>query len=131
MIFVDASVLVAAEDSDDVNHEDACSLLEAGQPLATVELAVYEVTNVADARWHDPAAGRRLRERVWLIAAHGQLVRVDRQLGDEAALLSAELAISAYDAAYVAAARRLGASLASCDERDLVAPGYAELPGAL
>lgn len=130
MIFVDASVLLASEDPDDRNHRDALRLLRAGA-LATLELAVYEVTNVAALRWGDPGAARRLRDRVWAIAELGTLVRVDRELAERIAELCPAHTLSSYDAAYVAGAQRLGAPLASCDERDLVAPGLAQLPRTL
>lgn len=127
MIFLDASVLLAAEDVDDVNHNDALALLRSGA-LATLELAAYEVTNVADVRWHNPEAGARLRDRVFTIAQLGTLVRVDRALGDRVAELCRRQTLRAYDAAYVAGAERIGAPLASCDERDLVSRGLAKLP---
>ena len=72
-----------------------------------------------------------MRERVWAIAELGALVRVDRALAERAAELSRENVISAYDAAYVAGAERIGAPLASCDERDLVSHGLANLPHEL
>lgn len=127
MIFLDASVLLAAEDTDDTNHRSAAALLRLGA-LATLDLAAYEVTNVAEVRWRDPEAGRRLRERVFTIAQLGTLVRVDRELCDRAAQLCRQHALSAYDAAYVAGAERIGAPLASCDERDLVSRALAKLP---
>jgi predicted nucleic acid-binding protein len=127
LIFLDASVLLATEDLDDPNHAAAVALLRTGA-LATLDLAVYELTNVAEVRWHDAGASRRLRQRVWSIADLGALVRVDRVLGERSAELAREHAISAYDAAYVAGAERLGAPLASCDQRDLVSPGLARLP---
>jgi predicted nucleic acid-binding protein len=130
LIFLDASVLLAVEDLDDRNHQAACALLRTGA-LGTLELAAHELTNVAEMRWRDPAAGRRLRERVWAIAELGALVRVDRALAERAAELSRENVISAYDAAYVAGAERIGAPLASCDERDLVSHGLANLPHEL
>jgi predicted nucleic acid-binding protein len=123
-------VLLAAEDSDDPNHPAAAALLMTGA-LGTLELAAYEVTNVAEARWRDSAAGRRLLERVWAIAELGALVRVDRALAERTAELSRQHALSAYDAAYVAGAERVGAPLASCDERDLVSRGLARLPHEL
>ena len=128
MIFLDASVLLAAEDADDPHHAASKRLLESGEPLGTVDLAIYEVTNVALARWNDEGAARRLRDRVWAIGELGQLVRADRSLGEAIAGLTAEHGISAYDAAYVAGAQRMGAQLASCDERDLVGRGLASLP---
>jgi predicted nucleic acid-binding protein len=130
VIFLDASVLLAAEDLDDPNHQAASALLRTGA-LGTLDLAAYETVNVAEVRWRDPEASRRLRERVWAIADLGALVRVDRTLTDRAAKLSREHTISAYDAAYVAGAERLGAPLASCDERDLVSRGLAKFPHEL
>lgn len=130
MIFLDASVLLAAEDVDDPNHVAAAALLVGGA-LGTLELAAYEVTNVAETRWRDPQAGQRLRQRVWAIAELGTLLRVDRALSERAAELSRQHSLSAYDAAYVAAAERVGAPLASCDERDLVSRALAQLPHEL
>ena len=130
MIFVDASVLLAAEDLDDPNHPAALALLRTGA-LGTLELATYEVTNVAEVRWRDSEASRRLRERVWAIAELGALVRVDRALADRTAELSREHTLSAYDAAYVAGAEWVGAPLASCDQRDLVSRELAKLPHEL
>lgn len=130
MIFIDASVLLAAEDLDDADHEAATALLTGGA-LGTLELAAYEVTNVAEVRWADPGAGRRLRERVWAIAELGAMVRVDQALAQRAAELAREHALSASGAAYLAAAQRLGAPLASCDRHDLVSRGLAKLPREL
>lgn len=130
MIFLDASVLLAAEDTDDTEHLASLRLLRAGD-LATLELALYETTNVAITRWKDPDAAARLAQRVWAIAEFGTLVRVDRDLGGEIASLAAVHALSAYDAGYVAGARKLGVPLASCDQRDLVEPGLAQLPSGL
>jgi predicted nucleic acid-binding protein len=130
VIFLDASVLLAAEDIDDREHRASLALLRSGD-LATLDLALYETTNVAVVRWGDPEAAARLAKRVWAITQFGTLVRVDRQLGDDVARLAAEHGLSAYDAGYVAAAGRLGVVLASCDERDLVRPGLAQLPSTL
>lgn len=131
MIIVDAGVLLAAEDADDTHHRDALRLLRSGRALATIDLAAYEVTNVAEVRWRDRAAAERLRERVWIIAANGLLIRVDPDLADATAAIARAHGLSAYDAAYVAAARHLGAPLASCDQRDLIRPGLAAPPGQL
>jgi predicted nucleic acid-binding protein len=130
LIFLDASVLLAAEDSDDSNHTAAAALLQTGA-LSTLELAAYELTNVAEVRWRDPRACSRLRERASAIAELGVLVRVDRELAERTAALSREHGISAYDAAYVAGAEQIGAPLASCVERDLVSRGLAMLPREL
>lgn len=130
MIFLDASVLLAAEDTDDTHHDAAVALLRTGS-LATLDLALYETTNVAIVRWKDPEAAARLRKRIWLIAEFGALVRVDPELSEAIALLTQEKNLSSYDAGYVVAARRLGVPLASCDECDLVSAGLAQLPSSV
>jgi predicted nucleic acid-binding protein len=61
---------------------------------------------------------------VWLASAD----RDDAHHGSDAAALALERGLSVYDAAYVAAARRRGASLVSLDVADLVRPGLAVLP---
>jgi predicted nucleic acid-binding protein len=127
LTFLDASVLLAAEDLDDVHQEASAALLKTGS-LSTLDLAIYEITNVAVRRWRDPAASLRLRERVWAIAELGILVRVDRPLGERAAEIARQHDLSAYDAAYVAGAERLGVQLASCNERDLISRGLARAP---
>lgn len=126
---LDASVLLAAEDADDEHHVDAVRLLGSADSLATLDLAFYEVSNVAVRAWRDHAAADRLRERVVALAEDGGLVRADAVLLTTAASVAEEHGISAYDAAYVAAARQSGAQLVSCDVRDLVSRGLAQLPG--
>lgn len=126
---IDASVLLAREDPDDENHLDACQLLDGSDSLATIDLAFYEVTNVAVCSWRDPSAARRLRERVAAVADDGGLVRADSALLSAAATIAAQHDISVYDAAYVAASRRSGGELVSCDVRDLVSRRLACRPG--
>jgi len=126
---LDASVLLASEDPDDVNHRDASQLLEGGDPLATLDLAFYEVTTVAIRSWRDHSAADRLRERIAAVADDGGLVRVDASLIAHATTIAEEHSISAYDAAYVAASRASNGQLVSCDVRDLVSRGLARLPG--
>lgn len=113
----------------DPNHGDARKLLAGAEPLATVDLAFYEVTDVAIRAWHDPAAARRLQGVVSALEDDGGLVRCDESLLAAAAELATKHGLSAYDAAYVAAAARIGARLVSCDLRDLVSPGLALSPG--
>ncbi|MGD1051108.1 MAG: PIN domain-containing protein [Solirubrobacteraceae bacterium] len=125
---LDASVLLAAEDSDDPNHADARRLLEAADPVATLDLALYETVNVAIAAWGDAAAARRLRELIAAVSDDGGLIRADPALLDNAARIALEHGISVYDAAYVAAARAARARLVSCDAADLVSRQLAVLP---
>ncbi|MGH9127544.1 MAG: PIN domain-containing protein [Acidimicrobiales bacterium] len=126
---VDASVLLAREDTEDTNHAGAVRLLAGPDPLSTLDLAFYEVNNVAVRAWHDHAAALRLIQRVAALANDGGLIRADAALMADAAGIAREHEISAYDAAYVAAARSHGARLVSCDVRDLVSKGLAALPG--
>ena len=125
---LDASVLLASEDPDDENHGDARRLLECTEPLATLDLAFYEATNVAIRAWRDLAAAHRLRERVAALADDGGLVRANAGLIADAETLADEHGISVYDAAYVVAARVSRGDLVSCDKRDLVSRGFARLP---
>ncbi|MGH3472393.1 MAG: PIN domain-containing protein [Nocardioidaceae bacterium] len=125
---MDASVLLASEDADDGNHASARQLLTGTDPIATLDLAFYEVTNVAVRAWRDHSAAHRLRLRVSAVADEGGLVRVEASLLARAESVAEEHAISVYDAAYVAAARLWGAQLVSCDLRDLVSAGLALLP---
>jgi predicted nucleic acid-binding protein len=125
---VDASVLLAREDVEDAHHHEACRVLEGADPVATVDLAFYEVTNVAVRAWGDPSAARRLRRAVAALADDGGLVRADEALLAAAADVAVTTGLSAYDAAYVAAAAATGAQLVSCDVRDLVSRGLAVTP---
>jgi predicted nucleic acid-binding protein len=126
--FLDSSVLLASEDPDDENHRDARRLLGGGDPLATLDLAFYEVTNVAVRAWRDLSAAHRLRERVTAVADDGGLIRANAALIGDATGVADEHGISVYDAAYVVAARVSGGELVSCDLRDLVSRGLARLP---
>ena len=125
----DASVLLAREDVDDVHHHDARRLLGGAEPVASLDLAFYEVTNVAVRAWQDPSAARRLRGVVRALEQDGGLVRCDEALLAAAAEIAEDRDLSAYDAAYIAAAATIGARLVSCDVRDLVSSGLALLPG--
>lgn len=126
---LDASVLLASEDPDDEHHHEAVRLLRQSEPLVTLDLAYYEVSNVAVRAWRDPAVAHRLHERVKAVADDGGLVRAEPALLAAAAAVAEEHGISVYDAAYVAAARSVGGELVSCMQ-DLVSRGLACLPGA-
>ena len=125
---IDASVLLACEDVDDTNHADSRRLLTGAGSIATLDLALYEVTDVALRAWSDPAAARRLRELIVAVADDGGVVRVDHVLLEATADLSIVHELTVYDAAYVAAATLTGAELVSCDIRDLVSRGLARRP---
>ena len=128
MWFLDASVMLAGEDADDEHHEAARRLLTGSTPLATLDLAFYEVANVAIRAWRDGGAAHRLRNLVDAIALDGGLTRVDAPLVAHATQLAVAHTLSAYDAAYVAGAAQASAPLVSCDVRDLAGRELARTP---
>jgi len=128
---VDASVLLAAEDADDDNHSAAVELLEAAHPLLTLDLAFYEVSNVAMRAWDDQEAAGRLRSRVAAIADEGGVIRAEPSLLERAEWIAAHHGIAVHDASYAAAADASSARLVSCDIRDLVSRGLAILPAGV
>jgi predicted nucleic acid-binding protein len=128
-LLLDASVLLAAFDSEDDHHEPARALLEGEETsLATLDLARYEVTNVAVRAWRTPESVASLLAAVDRLADDGGVLASTGTLLARAAVVAERHAISVYDAAYAAAAGEGGHRLVSCDERDLVSKGLAVLP---
>jgi len=121
-------VLLAREDADDDQHEAARQLLAGDATLATLDLAYYEVGNVAVRAWRDVDAAGRLRGLVDAVADDGGLVRVDEALIAHAVRIADTNGLSVYDAGYVAGAAIAGAQLVSCDLRDLVSRNLAVTP---
>ena len=97
--FADASVVLSREDADDDQHGAAQRLLLGDAPVATLDLAYYEVSNVAVRAWRDPDAARRLRGLVQALADDGGLFRVDEALVGEATVIAERHGLSVYDAA--------------------------------
>ncbi len=121
-------MLLAREDADDDQHEAARQLLAGDATLATLDLAYYEVGNVAVRAWRDVDAAGRLRGLVDAVADDGGLVRVDEALIAHAVRIADTNGLSVYDAGYVAGAAIAGAQLVSCDLRDLVSRNLAVTP---
>ena len=131
-MLLDASVLLAAFDSDDAHHEPARTLLEDDETtLATLDLARYEVANVAVRAWRAPELVVSLLTSIDRLADDGGLLASTGSLLTRAAELAERHSISVYDAAYAVAASDAGLQLVSCDERDLVSNGLAVLPAAV
>ena len=126
--FADASVLLAGVDRRDPEHEAAAAMLAGPVSLATIDLAFYEVTNVALRAWRSTELAVVLRRIVVAIGQDGGLVRVDEELIANAAGVAEEHGLSAYDAGCVSGAAVTDAQLVSCDMRDLVVPGLAITP---
>jgi len=131
-LLLDASVILAAFDSDDELHEPSQRLLtDPDVTLATLDLARYEVANVAVRAWREPEHVAPLLEAIDRISADGGVIPSTTALLGRAAQVADEHTISVYDAAYVAAADQAGGALVSCDARDLVGKGLASSPGAV
>jgi predicted nucleic acid-binding protein len=130
-LLLDASVILAAFDRDDALHKPARALLsDSDVSLATLDLARYEVTNVAIRAWRAPKLVTHLLEAIERISDDGGVLLSTNTLLARAAQLAQEHSLSAYDAAYVAAAAQTGGTLVSCDIRDLVGKGLASAPAA-
>ncbi len=129
-LLLDASVLLAAFDPEDNHHESARALLEDEEAtLATLDLARYEVANVAVRAWRAPESVAPLLAAIERLAGDGGVLVSTGSLLTQAAELAERHTISVYDAAYAAAADAAGHCLVSCDERDLVSKNLATLPG--
>jgi predicted nucleic acid-binding protein len=128
-LLLDASVLLAAFDPDDDNHDASVALLETSEiSLATLDLARYEVANVAVRAWRSPELVSVLLTAIDRISDDGGTISSTSVLLASAGELAEEHGISVHDAAYAAAAADAGHRLISCDRRDLVANGLADLP---
>jgi predicted nucleic acid-binding protein len=128
-LLLDASVVLAAFDRADRHHGSATALLGDGSvTLATLDLARYEVANVAVRAWRAPQSVASLLAAVERLADDGGVIESTGALLARAAELAEQHEISVYDAAYVAAAGEGERSLVSCDARDLVSKGLAALP---
>ncbi len=126
---LDASAILAAFDAEDDLHESASAILVDPEiTLATLDLARYEVTNVAIRAWRAPDRVATLLDAIDRIADDGGILSSTTALLTRAAQLADEHVISAYDAAYVAASNHIGGTLVSCDIRDLVSKKLASSP---
>jgi predicted nucleic acid-binding protein len=127
MFLIDASVWVAAGDPDDRFHRDATAIaLDVETPVAAMDLTFYEIANVG-AREGQPGEARRML-RVLTARCGDNIVAIDMSLISLAMEIATEHGLTAYDAAYVAAARRDGWTLVSADIADLVSKGLAVAP---
>lgn len=129
MLLIDASVWVAFADETEHYHDDARVLMGSGEKLTTLDLAFYEIANALGVKKDLPQRARtlaRLIER----RCGDDLVRAEADWIELTLRLAADHGLTAYDAAYVAAARRFGWTLVSADIKDLVAKGLAVAPDA-
>lgn len=129
-MLVDASVWVAAAVPSNPESAAAKRLLrDMTVPLWMLDLTLYEAANAVAVKYRRPEDARKLT-RAMLRRSGRYMVRCDADLLDEVANVVGEHGLTAYDAAYVAAARRNGWQLVSIDHRDLVSKGLAITPDA-
>ena len=129
MFLVDASVWVAVFDRDDRFHSESATLIESDEELATLDLAFYEVSNALGVKRRKPVLARGMSELIER-RCRENVVRVNSGWTDSTLRLAAGHGLTAYDAAYVAAAKRNGWTLVSTDIADLVSKGLAVAPDA-
>jgi predicted nucleic acid-binding protein len=130
VLLLDAGIWIAAKDADDRYHEAAYALIvDTKRAVASLDLTLYEAANVVGTRWRQPDAANELCRTI--VARCGTaVIAVEPSLIDSALGVAAEHGLTAYDAAYVAAARRHNWTLVSCDVDDLVSKGLAVAPDA-
>lgn len=128
MYLVDASVWVSLVERDSPHREAAASLVRSGG-LAALDLTLYEIGNAVGVKQGDATEAGRIA-RLLLRCCRDRLLAVDAELLESALSLAAEHGLTAYDAAYVAAAQRNGWTLVSADIADLVSKGLAVTPDA-
>ena len=113
-LLLDASVLLAAFDPEDDHHEPARALLEDEEAaLATLDLARYEVANVAVRAWRTPETVAPLLAVIERLADDGGVLLSTDTLLTKATEIAERHTISVYDAAYAAAADESGHRLVS------------------
>lgn len=128
MRLVDAGVWVAIADSDDRFHAAAHAMVaDLEQPLGVLDLTLYEVANVMGAKKGQFREGRFLLKLIER-RCRDNFLAASPDLLESAMELAAEHELTAYDAAYVAAARRHRWTLVSTDLADLVSKGLAVAP---
>lgn len=128
VLLLDAGVWVAAKDGADRYWEAARGVaVDSDQPVAALDLTLYEVANVVGAR---KGLVEEATDMCRLISSRcaGRMVAVDAQLIRRTVEVAAEHGLTAYDAAYVAAARLHDWTLVSTDIADLVSKGLAVAP---
>lgn len=128
MYLVDASVWVSLVERDSPHREAAASLVRNGG-LAALDLTLYEIGNAVGVKQSDATEASRI-VRLLLRCCRDRLLAIDGELLESALRLAAEHGLTAYDAAYVAAAKRNGWTLVSTDIADLVSKGLAVTPDA-
>lgn len=130
ILLLDSGVWIATVDGDDPFERPSRELVaDFDRQVGALDLTLYEVANVLGSkhrRLPDPSVVCRRMERRCM----RRMIRADAHLIEATTGIAAEHGLSAYDAAYVAVARRHDWTLVSTDIRDLVSRGLAITPDA-
>jgi predicted nucleic acid-binding protein len=130
VFLLDASVWVLLVDPEDPHHGDAVALIrDRAASLAALDLTLYEVANAIGVKRSDAREAANVIHLL-LACCRDRVVSADVESVGSVLEIAAEHGLTAYDAAYVAAARRRGWTLVSTDIADLVSRGLAVAPGA-
>lgn len=130
MLLLDAGVWIESAAPANRWHRSSQALIrKPPAPLAAIDLTLYEVANVIGARERQPEVARTVIE-VLRRRCRERILTFDPDLLEATLHAVVEHGLTAYDAAYVAAARRYGWQLVSTDIRDLVGKGLAVSPDA-
>jgi predicted nucleic acid-binding protein len=130
MLLIDASVWIAAKERGNRYFDAARSLaVDSERPVAALDLTLYEVANGLGVR---QGRHREAVDLCRLVAGRcgDDLLALDAKLIESGLAIAAEHGLTAYDAAYVAAAHRHDWTLVSVDITDLVSKGLAVAPDA-
>jgi predicted nucleic acid-binding protein len=130
VFLVDASVWVSLVEVGSPHREPAMSLIrKQGPGLSALDLTLYEVANAIGVKQGNVNEASRVN-RLLLRCCRDRVLEVELELVESALQIAAEHGLTAYDGAYVAAARRYGLTLVSADVRDLVSKQLAVTPDA-
>lgn len=130
MLLVDASAWVTlVEPGSPYRDATETMIRKQVRSLGVLDLTLYEIANAVGVKRGDPRAASRIL-RLVEVSCRDRILSVDQGLVGSALEIAADHGLTAYDAAYVAAARRHGWQLVSTDIRDLVSKGLAVTPGA-
>ncbi|HET7589025.1 MAG TPA: PIN domain-containing protein [Solirubrobacterales bacterium] len=130
MLLLDASVWAAVVDPKDRFHSSAKSIVgKLDHDLGALDLTLYEIANVVGVKMGLPEQARDMAQLV-VDRCQDRLLALNVALLHAACVSAGVNDLTAYDAAYVAAADRTGWTLVSADIADLVSKGLAVTPDA-
>lgn len=130
VLLLDASVWALLVDPEDRYHRDAVALIRGRSvSLAALDLTLHEIGNAIGVKRGSAHEAMNVI-RLLLACCGDRVASADAGLAASALEIAAEHGLTAYDAAYVAAARRHGWALVSTDVADLVSRGLAVTPDA-